>query len=621
MIKFSVPSKSRVSSRHRTVTIQQPVVKKRKPPPTNPPWYTWPDSEMGLERLYDVDNMDHIPEDKRLDQFQQRDLHKTHFYKTAAKIFGPPKSRKRVIIAPPMEKPVRFARLQVDDDESFKPLIDNDPDLDVRQPRFPTSMTSANTSSTDNTKVSQDEINDYKDWITKRKKFRKDIDQMGLREEWLVNKPNKTALEKRVLRRMIAERLPKPETPKEEEDTGKEPEITEELPIVHMPSPLALQIIEEFLHQKKMRLYDLFRRMDKDGGGKLTREEFRNGIRNVGIPISDLLLEDLIIALDYNFDDEIEFKELNMGMEQWKKEKKETKKKNMVANASGGHNGSKPPTIVNISKSVDKVRPKSGLSTISDKSGLDRSLLSTPPPDTRAEQMVLSSEEAMLDLRKRDKAALARLMGKKVPKAQRIVKKKEVSKVIKTGIKGIDDHSMPSTLEGDTASLIDEFRQLKLKEYHAITKLCQDSHIELSEQLLQKVLLYPPELTHKELKKRIKQPGDELLSSKFADPPKKPKTPIEIRHKDKVKRSKTGKLLMDTRYAYPQQHSIANHGTKVTLPHGKVVIRRKTDCWMTFEEYDRLTKHLAIRYQQLHGRVQENVFWPGHLLDKLRLHM
>lgn len=29
----------------------------------------------------------------------------------------------------------------------------------------------------------------------------------------------------------------------------------------------------------------------------------------------------------------------------------------------------------------------------------------------------------------------------------------------------------------------------------------------------------------------------------------------------------------------------------------------------------------AVRYKQLHGGVDDNAFWPGHLLDKLRLCM
>lgn len=32
-------------------------------------------------------------------------------------------------------------------------------------------------------------------------------------------------------------------------------------------------------------------------------------------------------------------------------------------------------------------------------------------------------------------------------------------------------------------------------------------------------------------------------------------------------------------------------------------------------------RHLAVRYQHLHGDRGTNAFWPGHLLDKLRLCM
>ena len=31
--------------------------------------------------------------------------------------------------------------------------------------------------------------------------------------------------------------------------------------------------------------------------------------------------------------------------------------------------------------------------------------------------------------------------------------------------------------------------------------------------------------------------------------------------------------------------------------------------------------NFAIRYQQLHGNSDDNAFWPGHLLDKIKLCM
>ena len=32
-------------------------------------------------------------------------------------------------------------------------------------------------------------------------------------------------------------------------------------------------------------------------------------------------------------------------------------------------------------------------------------------------------------------------------------------------------------------------------------------------------------------------------------------------------------------------------------------------------------RHLAVRYSKLHGHTDDNVFWPGHLLDKIRQYM
>ena len=105
------------------------------------------------------------------------------------------------------------------------------------------------------------------------------------------------------------------------------------------------------------------------------------------------------------------------------------------------------------------------------------------------------------------------------------------------------------------------------------------------------VLLYPPDKPHGDISKKIRPPDMvQLLSSHFADPPKRPKTPIEVKHKDKVRRSKSGKLLIDTRHQYLTGASIAPYGYKMNLSTGRAVIKRKVDCWMTFEEYERLTK-------------------------------
>lgn len=60
-----------------------------------------------LDRLFDHYNMDHIPVERRLDRFRHRNLPLIKHYKAAVNIFGGPLSRKRIIIAPPMETPLK----------------------------------------------------------------------------------------------------------------------------------------------------------------------------------------------------------------------------------------------------------------------------------------------------------------------------------------------------------------------------------------------------------------------------------------------------------------------------------------------------------------------------------
>ena len=59
---------------------------------------------------------------------------------------------------------------------------------------------------------------------------------------------------------------------------------------------------------------------------------------------------------------------------------------------------------------------------------------------------------------------------------------------LKLGDAAVDGHSAPSTLGGETANMVDKFRQLKLKEYNDIIKLCRLSNVPLTEDLLKKGL-------------------------------------------------------------------------------------------------------------------------------------
>lgn len=62
-----------------------------------------------------------------------------------------------------------------------------------------------------------------------------------------------------------------------------------------------------------MRLVDLFAQADKDKNWIVSRNEFRNIIKSSQIPLSETDLEDLIMALDKDENDALDYSELSMG--------------------------------------------------------------------------------------------------------------------------------------------------------------------------------------------------------------------------------------------------------------------------------------------------------------------
>lgn len=108
------------------------------------------------------------------------------------------------------------------------------------------------------------------------------------------------------------------------------------------------------------------------------------------------------------------------------------------------------------------------------------------------------------------------------------------------------------------------------------------------------VLLFPPDRPHTKLEGHIRQPAQPLLSSKFA-------TESQNKHKtkttsDAVKKSKGKKRSGRFVYGnfrgaqYPLAKSTVAKEVKMHLSTGKALVRRQVECWMSFEEYERLTR-------------------------------
>ena len=89
------------------------------------------------------------------------------------------------------------------------------------------------------------------------------------------------------------------------------------VPTIRQPSPAALAVIQDYLERKRLRLLDLFAQADKDKNWVVSRQEFRNIIRSWHIPLTEVDLEDLIMALDRDSSDALDYRELAVGRQSY----------------------------------------------------------------------------------------------------------------------------------------------------------------------------------------------------------------------------------------------------------------------------------------------------------------
>ena len=162
-------------------------------------------SDYGIAWLFDPDNYDYLPLDEQLKLYKQRDLRKVKVFKTAAKIWGFNRSRKRVIVAPPME-----LQGSQKEESSWDGLERKTMNSVVKPQKF---TEKPPTEEEEKFKENERQLSEYKNWVEERKKMRESLKNMGLNEKWLAHKPDKTPLEERLLARFIKARTIKPPTP------------------------------------------------------------------------------------------------------------------------------------------------------------------------------------------------------------------------------------------------------------------------------------------------------------------------------------------------------------------------------------------------------------------------
>ena len=164
-------------------------------------------------------------------------------------------------------------------------------------------------------------------WVQERRILRKNLDNLGLNMSWMQHKSDKTESEYRVLERM---KKPDKITTRQKEDFFVSKRRVRRissahvdfLPYVKTPLPIALALIADYLADNRLRLLDLFTKVDKNKDWSMTRDELKAAFKKIKVPLSDGQLDHLIFTLDVNNDNELSYKEVAHGIEAYHKDRR-----------------------------------------------------------------------------------------------------------------------------------------------------------------------------------------------------------------------------------------------------------------------------------------------------------
>lgn len=171
---------------------------------------------------------------------------------------------------------------------------------------------------------------EIREWVEARKIQRKDITNLGLNASWMLNKSEKTECENRVNNRMMNKGNG------ESDSEGKNEAMlmakrknrrlssahVDFLPYVKTPLPIALALIADYLADHRLRLIDLFSKVDKNKDWKMTRDELKTAFQRIDIPLSEGQLDHLIFTLDADNDNELSYKEVARGIENYNRDRR-----------------------------------------------------------------------------------------------------------------------------------------------------------------------------------------------------------------------------------------------------------------------------------------------------------
>ncbi|XP_042536013.1 EF-hand calcium-binding domain-containing protein 12 [Dipodomys spectabilis] len=416
----------------------------------------------------------------------------------------------------------------------------------------------------------QEQPVDRATWLSQRLKLRKQLESMGNMKRWLDGKADVTPSESKILQDIqelhnarIMRRLNRLRT------AMKRPMrvVHHPVPKLRLPKPPSLSVLYSFLRNHRIKIGDIFENSDHNESQKISREEFIMTLKAIGVGLKTQEVEDLVVYLSsLGKQNAITTDILNSTYRQWLTSQPKFSKAQILD--------------LPVCKASPK-RPAKKPVMVSHHEPPKMDLLQVPKIDTRVEFRPLTLEE-MEDVGKRYRE---RRRHRKIPIPS--IQYSECCRLVRCGKKQFDEHCLPSTIAGDMKEFINKARRDAFLVYLGCWKECEAYGLPLTEDILMRALLYP---------------GDKIV---YQD-----EQVIPIRQ--------PGGYYKDW-LLYPLSAAVlkAQDLCKAKRMDKKTPKKMKKMDFKEFEDFAGKLKKRTDHRQLTHP----NSFWPGHLLDKLRLYL
>ena len=220
-------------------------------------------------------------------------------------------------------------------------------------------------------------------------------------------------------------------------------------PVIKLPPSQAIHKIEEYIKNHRLRLVDMFTRMDKNKDWLISCSECKQLFKKLKIPTTDAEVEEFIAALDRNNDGYLDYRELIKARSTYKTERQRKKK-----------------VVVEVLPQVIPQFPQMPSVQGSSSGDIDK---------CAAESVTTANNETTQS--KRDK------LKSKQKQQLREAKKSPQNSTQSIRMK---QHIAPSTLHEPIAQQVDHYRQEELKQFQNLLLYCKTHGIVLNQSLLER---------------------------------------------------------------------------------------------------------------------------------------